>query len=98
MTSHFAQADEEFIEDKNKKRSRLLDEHFPTMGKNEQLECYEVPELNKALLVHRAELPVLSHGKRVLIFAVCEHSTPTPAVLSTKLIYLNWKCTNGATI
>ena len=50
------------------------------------------------ILVHRAELPVLRHGKMVLIFMVCEHSTPTPAVLSTKLTYLNWKCTNGATI
>ena len=50
------------------------------------------------ILVHRAELSVLSHGKMALIFVVCEHFTPTLAVLSTKLTYLNWQCTNGTTI
>ena len=49
------------------------------------------------ILVHRAELSVLSHGK-MAIFVVCEHFTPTLAVLSTKLTYLNWQCTNGTTI
>lgn len=47
MTSRFAQADEEFIEDKNQKRSRLLDEHFPTMEKMSNLNATKCQSLTK---------------------------------------------------
>ena len=60
MASRFVEADEGFIEDsrntsenKNTKRSRdywtnTFQQWTKTRGKNEQLESYEVPELNKA--------------------------------------------------
>ena len=61
MASSFVEAEEEFIEElrntsenKNKKRStgywtNIFQQWAKTRGKNEQLESYEVPELNKAL-------------------------------------------------
>ena len=61
MTSRFAEVDEEFIyklrkisEDKNTKRrtdywTNIFQQWVKTRGKSEQLECYEVPELNEAL-------------------------------------------------
>ena len=61
MASRFVEADEEFIEElrntsenKNSKRStdywtNIFKKWAKTRGKNEQLESYEVPELNEAL-------------------------------------------------
>ena len=61
MASRFVEADEEFIEElrntsesKNSKRStdywtNIFEQWAKTRGKNEQLECYEVQELNEAL-------------------------------------------------
>ena len=61
MASRFYEANEEFIEElrntsenKNTKRSRdywttIFQQWAKTRGKNEQLESYEVPELNEAL-------------------------------------------------
>ena len=61
MASRFVEADEEFIEElrntsenKNSKRSKdywtnIFQQWAKTRGKNEQLESYEVPELNEAL-------------------------------------------------
>ena len=68
MASHFVEADEEFIEElrnpsenKNTKRStdywtNIFQQWAKTRGKNEQLESYEVPELNEALAQFFAEL------------------------------------------
>ena len=61
MASRFVEADEEFIEElrntsenKNSKRStdywtNIFEQWAKTKGKNKQLECYEVQELNEAL-------------------------------------------------
>ena len=61
MASRYVEADEEFIEElrntsenKNSKRStdywtNIFQQWAKTRGKNEQLESYEVPELNEAL-------------------------------------------------
>ena len=61
MASRFVAADEEFIEElrntsenKNTERStdywtNIFQQWAKTRGKNEQLESYEVPELNEAL-------------------------------------------------
>ena len=61
LASRFVEADEEFIEElrntsenKNSKRStdywtNIFQQWAKTRGKNEQLESYEVPELNEAL-------------------------------------------------
>ena len=61
MVSRFVDPDEGFIEElkntsdnKNTKRSRdywtnIFQQWVMTRGKNEQLESYEVPELNEAL-------------------------------------------------
>ena len=61
MASRFVEADEEFIEEprntsekKNTTRStdyqtNIFQQWAKTRGKNEQLESYEVPELNEAL-------------------------------------------------
>ena len=61
MASRFVEADEEFIEElrntsenKNTERStdywtNIFQQWAKTRGKNEQLESYEVPELNEAL-------------------------------------------------
>ena len=68
MASRFVEADEEFIEElkntsenKNTKRSRdywtnIFQQWAKTRGKNEQLESYEVPQLNEALANFFAEL------------------------------------------
>ena len=68
MASRFIEADEGFIEElrntsenKNTKISRdywtnMFQQWKTTRGKNEQLECYEVPELNEALAQFFAEL------------------------------------------
>ena len=62
MASRFIEADEGFIEElrntsenKNTKISRdywtnMFQQWTKTRGKNEQLECYEVPELNEGCL------------------------------------------------
>ena len=52
MASRFVETEEEFIEElrnasENKNTKRSTD--YWTSGKNEQLESYEVPELNEAL-------------------------------------------------
>ena len=61
MASRFVEADEEFIEElrntsenKNTERSKdywtnIFQQWAKPRGKNEQLESYEVPELNEAL-------------------------------------------------
>ena len=61
MASRFVEADEEFIEElrntsenKNTKRStdywtNIFQEWAKMRGKNEQLESYEVPEINETL-------------------------------------------------
>ena len=61
MASRFVETDEEFIEElrntsenKNTKRStdywtNIFQQWVKTRGKNEQLESYEVPEINEAL-------------------------------------------------
>ena len=61
MASRFVETDEEFIEElrntsenKNTQRStdywtNIFQQSAKTRGKNEQLESYEVPELNEAL-------------------------------------------------
>ena len=61
MASHFVETDEEIIEElrntsknKNTKRStdywtNIFQQWAKRRGKDEQLESYEVPELNKAL-------------------------------------------------
>ena len=61
MASRFVEADQEFneklgntSEDKNTKRStgywtNIFQQWAKTRGKNEQIESYEVPELNEAL-------------------------------------------------
>ena len=61
MASRFVETDDEFIqelrntsESKNAKRSRnywttIFQQSAKTRGKHEQLESYEVPELNEAL-------------------------------------------------
>ena len=61
MASCFVETEEKFIEEqrntsenKNTKRSKdywtnIFQQWAKTRGKNEQLESYEVPELNKAL-------------------------------------------------
>ena len=61
MASRFVESGEEFIEEirntsenKNKKRStdywtNIFQQWAKTRGKNEQLESYEVPEINEAL-------------------------------------------------
>ena len=68
MASRFVEADEEFIEElrktsenKNTKRSKdywtnIFQQWAKTRGKNEQLESYDVPKLNKALAQFFAEL------------------------------------------
>ena len=68
MASRFVEADEEFIEElrntsenKNTKRSmdywtNIFQQWAKTRGKYEQLESYEVPELNEALAQFFAEL------------------------------------------
>ena len=68
MASRFVEADEEFIEElkntsenKNTKRStgywtNIFQQWARTRGKNEQLESYEVPQLNEALAQFFAEL------------------------------------------
>ena len=68
MASRFVEADEGFIEElkntsDNKTTKRSMDywttifQHWTkTRGKNEQLESYEVPELNEALGQFFAEL------------------------------------------
>ena len=68
MTSRCVEADEGFIEElrntsenKNTKISRdystnIFQQWTKTRGKTEQLESYEVPELNKALAQFFAEL------------------------------------------
>ena len=55
MVSRFVETDEEFIEEqrntsenKNTKR-RIFQQWTKSRGKNEQLESYEVPEINEAL-------------------------------------------------
>ena len=61
MASRFVETEEKFIEEqrntsenKNTKRSKdywtnIFQQWAKTRGKNEQLESYEVPELNEAL-------------------------------------------------
>ena len=68
MASRFVEVDEEFIEElkdtsenKNTKRStdywtNIFQQWAKTRGKNEQLESYEVPQLNEALAQFFAEL------------------------------------------
>ena len=68
MASRFVEVDEEFIEElrntsenKNTKRStdywtNIFQQWSKTRGKNEQLESYEVSELNEALAQFFAEL------------------------------------------
>ena len=68
MASRFVEADEEFIEElkntsenKNIKRStdywtNIFQQWARMRGKNEQLESYEVPQLNEALAQFFAEL------------------------------------------
>ena len=68
MASRFVEADEEFIEElrntsenKNRKRGKdyctnIFQQWVKKRGKNEQLESYEVPELNEALAQFFAEL------------------------------------------
>ena len=63
MAFRFVEADEEFIEElrntsenKNTERStdywtNILQQWAKTRGKNEQLESYEVPELNEPLII-----------------------------------------------
>jgi len=67
IASRFLEADKGFIEElrntsenKNTKRSRdywtnILQQWTKTRGKNEQLESYEVPEVNEALAQFFAE-------------------------------------------
>ena len=68
MASRFVEADEEFKEElgntsenKNTKRStdywtNIFQQWARTRGKNEQIESYEVPELNEPLAQFFAEL------------------------------------------
>ena len=66
MASRFVEADEEFIEERSseKKSTKISTDYWTnifqqwakTRGENEQLESYEVPELNEALAQFFAEL------------------------------------------
>ena len=72
MAFRFVEADEEFIEEpintsenKNTKRStdywtNIFQQWAKTRGKNEQLESYEVPELNEALTLDNFALYVIN--------------------------------------